>query len=909
MAKSGLQMKFTGSLSRLPPGGSRPNSRPPSAASSILFDEDITGNVIGVDKIDEETEQDGSGRMNLEDAERPASRPRVPREERVGIIGQYRKPWIRPHSTMGHITTLNERRRKMLSYRSGRPKSGPGALRSRSAAGGISDNAYSNRTSRSATSRSAGRKSSRASLPGVARKHSMVDSDVEEIVAVATPEVSAHPSRPGSPTPTEDVPLTPGRKDGWTGGPQASKDETSTSASEAKRIPSLVSTPRMCAISNEQRDHESGDEEGDLSKDVDDEGSDSQNCGPAVVVEPENENVEDRPRKTSVFDVTMMAAVSPAGFGGNRPRSRSTATTDSGRSSSPATESLGRRARKERIRRLAMQYENCRFNRPAESPRVKLRRVLKTVRVIAGICLALKSYVKEEETKQWSLHEMHLNLRADMEQNLAFDLIMFSKLRVTRGSEKLKTILAQRPEERTRPEIEVVLALLRKNKAFSEYQKETQLALAKVMEYQRFEPRRIVLKEGHVASGFYIVLSGTCLVNQTEIDPRNNEPFVRTITQLTGGQAFGEYSLLHDTVRSASVVCKDEVEVLLINQDDFDEIIKQPMEQKRDELIDFCNKHDIYISASPEVIANQPKSIYSKFFKPGLLITNDIMASEYIYVVKGGKCSVVAEIKELKGQGKKGQLHERFTMDDEAWKKDAAIKRSMAVLAIKAGGKRRNWASVAKKTAASIPETMTVDKNIFKSGAMSLKDADAEYAKERKMSLKLTFQEPSKFLLKDDKLITTKKKEPEPKRDPSALIRTWKRVTATANALSQKEEVKDPVQTAPPSKVKTTFAQLAILKTGMAFGIESLLPGTQPEAKLSLISDGADIILVSKRLFASDVTSTTLKMASKMAVDYPSVDFTRGVMEEARTWASYKNNIVKEIYGKKLDKRPVLPRR
>ena len=40
------------------------------------------------------------------------------------------------------------------------------------------------------------------------------------------------------------------------------------------------------------------------------------------------------------------------------------------------------------------------------------------------------SYVKKEESKQWSLHEMHLNLRADLEKNLAFDLIMFSKLRV-----------------------------------------------------------------------------------------------------------------------------------------------------------------------------------------------------------------------------------------------------------------------------------------------------------------------------------------------------------------------------------------------------------------------------------------------------------------------------------------------
>ena len=39
------------------------------------------------------------------------------------------------------------------------------------------------------------------------------------------------------------------------------------------------------------------------------------------------------------------------------------------------------------------------------------------------------------------------------------------------------------------------------------------------------------------------------------------------------------------------------------------------MEQKRDELIEFCHAHDIYISATEETLRNQPKAIYTKFFK------------------------------------------------------------------------------------------------------------------------------------------------------------------------------------------------------------------------------------------------------------------------------------------------------
>ncbi|XP_071951685.1 uncharacterized protein [Antedon mediterranea] len=79
--------------------------------------------------------------------------------------------------------------------------------------------------------------------------------------------------------------------------------------------------------------------------------------------------------------------------------------------------------------------------RANETPYNKFRRVSKTVRVIAAICLALKSYVKLDETKLWSLVEMDLFIRADIEDSLAFHRCMLSNLRLVSKTIRVRMFL------------------------------------------------------------------------------------------------------------------------------------------------------------------------------------------------------------------------------------------------------------------------------------------------------------------------------------------------------------------------------------------------------------------------------------------------------------------------------------
>ncbi|XP_022103049.1 uncharacterized protein LOC110985907 [Acanthaster planci] len=552
-----------------------------------------------------------------------------------------------------------------------------------------------------------------------------------------------------------------------------------------------------------------------------------------------------------------------------------------------------KRSRLSRSRRLSTYLQNTDAGK--ERALERLKRISKTVKIIAGICLALKSYVKTAETKQWSLIEMHLNLRADMEKTLAFDPIMFSKLRVTRGSEKLRSILSSKSSERTTEDIDVVLALLRKNKTFADYDQETQIALAKVMEYLRYEPRRIILKEGHQASGFYIILSGTCLVNQKEIDPRNNEPFVRTIDELHTGDSFGDNELLNDCVREVSVICKEECEVLLVNKEDFSVIIREPLEKERDRLLNYCSRQSVFEKPPTHFdFRGNNYAISAKKYKPGVVITSDISKSDFIYVVQSGKCRVISEVKEIKGRPLKAKNVSVKPLSDEEWKKDATLKRTLTVF--ETMGNRRRCLSEPKLSQLERQNTFFSLSGIKKS--MDFVDRDDE----TEVPLAL----PKSLFAEKDHLQT--KPNVEEPADKSGLLTTWRRVSIAARAANEKHKRRNPLLYLNPNRLKSTYAEVAVLKEGDVFGVETLVTSYQSDTRLSLVSEGADCIVVSKKFFATHATVRTIQQSTKKAIEYPSAEYTLDKIRQARAWSSYKESLVKDVCNRKTSKAGELSR-
>lgn len=93
--------------------------------------------------------------------------------------------------------------------------------------------------------------------------------------------------------------------------------------------------------------------------------------------------------------------------------------------------------------------------------------------------------------------------------------------------------------------------------------------LMRMFRAQRVFPGDILIEKGEKARGLYLVLSGEMkvLIN----NPLGSE----TLAVLNSGEVFGEMSLLHDELTSASVVVKDVGEVLFLPADEFREVIRR----------------------------------------------------------------------------------------------------------------------------------------------------------------------------------------------------------------------------------------------------------------------------------------------------------------------------------------------
>ncbi|XP_070553053.1 uncharacterized protein [Ptychodera flava] len=571
-----------------------------------------------------------------------------------------------------------------------------------------------------------------------------------------------------------------------------------------------------------------------------------------------------------------------------------------------------------------------------EKPFEKLQRVARTVRVVAGICLALKSYVKEGETKQWSLVEMQLNLQADLKDSLAFDINLFKKFRVTRGSEKLKNILLTKPADRTNEDIQVVMALLRKNKTFQEYPTDTQLELIKCMVYQRYEARRIILKQGQRPFAFYIILSGTCLVNIREIDEKTGKPMVRTVREITAGDHFGEIAFMNNSTRTATVVCKDDVELLVLHAEDFNRIIRQPLEQKRDNFIDFCKSLDLFRNWPIDKLRENRQGFTYQYFMKDAVIVENSKDSNSIVIVKTGKCKVVSKIYELKARRRPvsgGQLQSHFPLIDLRRRKEAMSPRSVSAIPQREVPQftTGSYYSGQSSPKPSKPKQTTSRRNSNNARHLQRPTVPKEEVSTFRNPLLNDFEHErrlkiiSTLEMMTGKKITASKPPASPptprtptirlemtptpdsaseESGPSAekkvklpnagVKRTWRRLQIATKSLQLKEDAqRQKPLLVHPSRIRTVYAQIATMSPGAVFGLEQCT-----SQHLSLISEGCECIIISRKFFISEANSKVLQSISIMTNNFPTSDDTLQEIKRARDWKKYKSRVVRDVVSR-----------
>uniref|UniRef100_A0A8C6D695 Cyclic nucleotide-binding domain-containing protein 2 n=1 Tax=Moschus moschiferus TaxID=68415 RepID=A0A8C6D695_MOSMO len=201
-------------------------------------------------------------------------------------------------------------------------------------------------------------------------------------------------------------------------------------------------------------------------------------------------------------------------------------------------------------------------------------------------------------------------------------------------------IAQKKPSWRAEHEIQSLCNLLQVLDSYRNYSEPLQLLLAKVMRFERFGRRRVIVKKGQRGNSFYFIYLGTVAMTEDEdgssafLDPHP--------TLLQKGSCFGEMGSLTAAVRRATVVCMEETEFLVVDREDFLEN-KLDQEVKKDAQLrfEFFRKMDLFHSWSDETLWKLVALGKVEKFSYGQLISKDFIESSSIMFVCEGICEVL----------------------------------------------------------------------------------------------------------------------------------------------------------------------------------------------------------------------------------------------------------------------------
>ncbi|XP_036900651.1 cyclic nucleotide-binding domain-containing protein 2 [Sturnira hondurensis] len=201
-------------------------------------------------------------------------------------------------------------------------------------------------------------------------------------------------------------------------------------------------------------------------------------------------------------------------------------------------------------------------------------------------------------------------------------------------------ITRKKPSWRTEQEIHTLCNILQALSSYRNYSAPLQLLLAKVIRFERFGRKRVIIKKVRKSNSFYFIHLGRVAVTDDEdgssafLDPH---PML-----LCKGDCFGEMGLLSSSVRRATVVCMEETELLVVDKEDFiANNLDQEVKKDAQSRFEFFRKMDLLLSLSDEKLWKLVTLGKVEKYSYGQLISEDIVKSSSIMFVCKGSCEVL----------------------------------------------------------------------------------------------------------------------------------------------------------------------------------------------------------------------------------------------------------------------------
>jgi len=247
--------------------------------------------------------------------------------------------------------------------------------------------------------------------------------------------------------------------------------------------------------------------------------------------------------------------------------------------------------------------------------------------------------VKKTAVQQAVQNRMAMEFKVGEEQSGVKTIgFAFGKSADSQLFENCLNILKTEHKKRSRPDVVMLLSLLKGNAFFSKLDYEVKLELASIMGLQSVKEGNNVFKQGDVGNLFYIVLNGEVDVFVTHMGIQ-----FKACTYNVGG-SFGERALLTSEPRAATVTCVTDSDFLVIGRRDYLRVLRDVHERESTAKISFL-KTVRYFDALPGVTCEElAQKFVKKRYGRNEVIIKEGDKHSHLFIIRNGECRVLKKV-------------------------------------------------------------------------------------------------------------------------------------------------------------------------------------------------------------------------------------------------------------------------
>ncbi|XP_020604576.1 uncharacterized protein LOC110043471 [Orbicella faveolata] len=498
----------------------------------------------------------------------------------------------------------------------------------------------------------------------------------------------------------------------------------------------------------------------------------------------------------------------------------------------------------------------------------------RVVHVLVSSCMRWRRYKRPDSSTKSSRASAQSGTGKGSQKNsgIGFDSRSFKGK--SKISDELRQILTSIPKVRTNEGLKKIQRLCRSTRAFMIFPLEREADLSRLVGYERYDNGRVLACQGRVPERFYYVLSGR--VSKVCVYDLAAGVAKMSFGELMQGNTTDPVELMNGTEREHSLICKGPVEVLVLDKEDFMELMNTSPDGGLP--IETLRSIELFRNFPLEKFFEEKDAIVTKYFAKDAVIVRDSNDTPFFYIVKSGRCKVVR-------------------------KQDVLDMSKTTKLPSIATTPRTRSRSTPGKNPASLLELTECysQKNTPRFDKMRRKSVNSLH--------------PNVKLTEDSGIMFGEKRDHEPSRshdlekdpvfDHSVMTCPRKLMTAEQKVSKRLSELSVSIPT------RTALLQIAVLKPGNMFGLESMMPkvankisseadaveeNQDPSTKsLILISEGAECIMINKRFFLMNASITTLVQLKALREDYMTVPDARHRIQCLESWDLYKGELVKSL--------------